>query len=291
MQNLPPSQTKCKAGWIFAFVPRGCTGCRRWQYLSHALEAGGRHSCELAERQLKPGTWNRALVVGGGDTWGFWCTPSGCPLLMVFVFQIWRKIAGLIQKPNHVSLCSRGSWFRVWCLSPVGKSMTGPPGPQRTRGADVGGMLERLNSKWGLAGLRPRKTSCSSRFLNLFNPRRQMVNSHLWPRHYGWALPKGKHRPISQPFPESGQFLHRPPEASVSCPISEYLPLPPLFCISVMPRMKGSWFVKAHQYMINKMYSNPVTVLCSLRHLDMIFQGYKHTSRAPIAKRKFKHWV
>lgn len=52
-----------------------------------------------------------------------------------------------------------------------------------------------------------------------------------------------------------------------------------------MPRMKWSCFVKAHQYKINKMYSNPVMVLCSLRDLDMISQGCKQTSRAPIAKK------
>lgn len=52
-----------------------------------------------------------------------------------------------------------------------------------------------------------------------------------------------------------------------------------------MPRMKGSWFIKAHQCKINKMYSNPVMVLHSPRDLDMMSQGYKQTSRALVAKK------
>lgn len=51
----------------------------------------------------------------------------------------------------------------------------------------------------------------------------------------GGLFPK-ESTPISEIilFPESGQFLHRPPEASVSCPISERICLSILYFYSAL---------------------------------------------------------
>lgn len=160
--------------------------------------------------------------------------------------------------------------------------------PEEQRWERGWGGFERLNSKCNLAGLG--KQAAAQIFLSRSILGGRWLINIMDPGIMGGFLPKESMVP-SQKLPESGQFLHRPPEASVSCPISEYLRLYPLFCISMMPRMKGSWFVKAHQCKINKMYSNPVMVLFSPRDFNMIFQGYKQTFRAPVAKKTFKNCV
>lgn len=108
------------------------------------------------------------------------------------------------------------------------------------------GRLERLNSKCDLAGLG--KQAAAQCFLPCSILGGRWLINTMGPGTMGGLFPKKSMVPSQKlPFPESGQFQRRPPEASVSCPISEYLCLPPLFCISIMPRMKGSWFVKIHQ--------------------------------------------
>lgn len=75
-------------------------------------------------------------------------------------------------------------------------------------------------------------------FLTLFSPRCLIYT--MGTGTMGGLFPKENMIPSQKlPFPESGWFLHRPPEASVSCPIAEYLCLSPALGISVMPGMKG----------------------------------------------------
>lgn len=84
--------------------------------------------------------------------------------------------------------------------------------------------LWRWNS---ICSLGPRETSCSSGFLALFYVAGPGIMGGLFPK---------ESTPISEIilFPESGQFLHRPPEASVSCPISERICLSILYFYSAL---------------------------------------------------------